>query len=163
MKKIKGFTLIECIVALAILGVASLTLAQIYARVAATNTTSHIVNTSLANQVAYVEQYTGSEAVPIYFGSTTNTPDPEAADSSTTKKPPHKTSKTTQNNYITITRIDVDGSGSAVDGDAYSFPTDIYVLKSRDSNDKNSSDAAYSGQSEDKYNLRYKYLVGHNN
>lgn len=163
MKKIKGFTLVECIVALAVLGIASLTMAQIYANVSLRNKNNHLVNTSLSNQMAYVEQYTGAEAVPIYFGSTTNTPDPEAADSSTTKKPPHKSSKTTQNNYITITRIDVDSGGSAVDGDAYSFPTDIFVLNSRDSNDNDSADSGYRGQDEDKYNLRYKYLIGHVN
>lgn len=173
-KTFKGFTLIECIVALALLGVASLTMAQIYARVAANNRDNHLINTSLSNQMAYVEKYTESEAVPIYFGNADTSKshaDNEAASASTTKYPPHKTTKSANNNYITIVRVNsapdpTDASKkkyTAVPDETYSFPTDIYVLKSRDGNDKNSSDAAYSGQSEDQYNLRYKYVVGHSN
>ena len=69
-KHFKGFTLIECLIALAILGVASLTMAQIYASVAQRNRNNQIMNTSLSNQMSYVERYTASEAVPIYYGST---------------------------------------------------------------------------------------------
>ena len=43
----------------------------------------------------------------------------------------------------------------------YSLETDMYVLLSRDSSDKSSSDAAYNGEDEDSYLLRYKYLQPH--
>lgn len=157
-KTFKGFTLIECIVALAILGVASLTLAQIYARVAATNRSNHIVNTSLANQVAYVEHYsdhTASEAVGIYFNNDATTPDNEAGKSSATKYPPHKNTSASGMPHVKIV--------SGYSKQEYSYAADIYVMKSRDGNDKNSSDADYIGQAEDQYNLRYKYVIGHNN
>ena len=43
-KHIKGFTLIECLIALAILGIASLTMAQIYASVAQRNRNNQIID-----------------------------------------------------------------------------------------------------------------------
>lgn len=166
-KTFKGFTLIECIVALAILGIASLTMAQIYANVSQRNRTNHLVNTSLSNQMAHVEKYTSTEAVPIYFGATTDTADGEASEASTTKYPPHKTSKPVNNNYISFVRVApkaADPSKYDVFNDeTYSFPTDIYVLKSRDHADRDSDDTGYSGETEDNYNLRYKYIIGHSN
>ncbi|MBP1561131.1 MAG: type II secretion system protein [Oscillospiraceae bacterium] len=171
-KRFKGFTLIECIVALAILGIASLTMAQIYASVSLRNKQNHLVNTSLSNQMAYVEKYTGSEAIPIYFrddGAGTSLPDPEAANTSTTKKPPHENSSTAP--YVQITKVNSDKTLDTAQ--SYSYAADIYVLYSRDNNDKNSTESDFgsqygdafgvSGSVEDNYNLRYKYIVGHDN
>lgn len=194
MKKyFKGFTLIECLIALAILGVASLTMAQIYAGVAKRNRNNQIMNTSLSNQMSYVERYTASQAVPIYYGKTTNTPDPEAKKTSTTKKPPHKQSVSANPNYVQITKVKSVPAGASdpleydplndkyktanrESDSTYSFPVDVYVLLSRDNNDVNSSDSSFSGQYndllenpdstkayEDDMNLRYKYLLGHTN
>lgn len=160
-KSFKGFTLIECIVALAILGIASLTMAQIYAGVATRNKNNHIVNTSLSNQMAYVERYTNTEAVPIYYndkidsGKTVSAPDPNAK--SDDRKPPHEGagSVRNKNNYVKIVKVNADGK-TLIDDETYSFPVDTFVLKSRDG-----SDTAYT--SDDNYNLRYKYIVGHKN
>ena len=146
-RKIKGFTLIECIVALAILGVASLTMAQIYANVAKRNRDNHLVNTSLSNQMAYVEQATGAEAVQILYTGASST------------QPPHNNSSITQ--YVKIENTCNSTTYT------YSYPVDIYVLRSRDAATPTnefglgSNDPNYSGASEDNYNLRYKYLLGH--
>lgn len=56
MKKIKGFTLVECLVALAILGISSLIMAQIYANISRINRENNYYNQSLANQVKYSEK-----------------------------------------------------------------------------------------------------------
>lgn len=156
--KFKGFTLIECLVALAILGIATMTMAQIYANVARINQTNHLVNTSLSYQMKYVEEKTASEAVPMLYGNST-AKDPQ-------KTPPHKnavdekaenkTSNVTANgNFFKIT--------SSLDSSIYSCGVDIYVLMSRDADDNDSSDAGYRGKNENAYNLRYRYIVGHSN
>lgn len=145
-KSFKGFTLVECIVALAILGVASLTMAQIYATVSLRNKNNHMINTSLSNQMAYVETYTDSEAYPIYYNNS------NTADTSTI--PPHMTGSTGGANVKIV---------SSYNNYEYSYAADIYVLKSRDGNDKDSDDTGYIGETEDNYNLRYKYILGHNN
>ncbi len=179
-KSFKGFTLIECLIALAVLGIASLTMAQIYANVANRNRTNHLVNTSLSNQMAYVERYTGAEAVAIYYnndGSNVSKPDPNATSS---HEPPKKSnSGTHKDNYVTIVRVKSDGTNKLDTDQTYSFPVDTYVLYSRDSNnvnsigkDENGNNVDFGGQyedylktnnKEDQFNLRYKYLVGHKN
>lgn len=153
-KALRGFTLVECLVALAILGIASLTMAQIYAGVSKRNRENHLINSSLSNQMAYVEKYTNSEAVPIYFGGgATSSPDPHATSD---HKPP------TSGNFVQITKV-TDAAGTLSTTEKYSYPADLYVLYSRDADDKDSSDSGYKGETEDKYNLRYKYIVGHQN
>ncbi|MDD7428745.1 MAG: prepilin-type N-terminal cleavage/methylation domain-containing protein [Oscillospiraceae bacterium] len=54
-KKLKGFTLIECIVAMAILGIASLLMVQIYGTVAKMNRENNRMNNSLEKQMEYAE------------------------------------------------------------------------------------------------------------
>lgn len=148
-KHIKGFTLIECLVALAILGIASLVMAEIYASVSKINLSNHNVNTSLSYQMKFVEQKTESEAVIIYpDGGTTSTPD-------TSTVPPHK-AKALKN--ITI-KSDYGSKNQ------YSYPVDIRALLSRDSNDNQLTEKTDETGSikENQYELRYKYLVGHAN
>lgn len=177
-KHFKGFTLIECLIALAILGIASLTMAQIYASVARRNKNNHLVNTSISNQMAYVENYTKSETIPIYFGGADGSGNPKKdTHASGDHKPPHTYTNDTNNksttSYVKITRIDASKSGSASrDKDqVYSFPVDTFVLLSRDSNDISSGATSFSKSYEDHFknssgkdkenNLRYKYLTGH--
>lgn len=138
MKKCKGFSLIECIVALAILGIASLTMAEIYACISRMNINNHMVNTSLAYQMKMVETKTNSEAVKIPSNETT-----------TTGTPPHMRSNV---NHFCIENVET--------GEIYSFPVDCYVLLSRDRNDKNSDESTEIEESDIK--LRYKYLVAAN-
>ena len=144
MKKTKGFTLIECIVAMAVLAVASLVMAQIYADISMINRLNHNDNTSLAQQMKYVEQKTNSEAIGILFNN--------SAAKDTNTAAPHVGNRGT---YIKIV--------SSLDNSQYSYSTDTYVLLSRDRNDANSSKPTYVGDSESNYDLRYKYIVGHKN
>lgn len=162
-KKIKGFTLIECLVALAILGIASLVMAQIYAAVSRTNLNNHNVNTSLSYQMKIVEKATKADAVEIYYGDSTNKPDTHSLSKSGDGNPPDKVSGVSvQHNYITITKYESDGK--TLSDETYSFPVDIFVLLSRDSNDIPSSDINnYKGMDEKNISLRYKYILGHSN
>lgn len=175
-KRFKGFTLIECLISLAILGIASLTMAQIYAGVARRNRNNQLLNTSISNQMAYVEKYTGSEAVPIYYNESGGVSQKDPNASSTDRKPPHKSnSGTHKNNFVQITRIDASKTGAASrDKDqVYSFPVDTFILMSRDDADLSSGTTTFDDQYYDylmdstnkdsTYNLRYKYLTGHAN
>lgn len=166
-KTFKGFTLVECIVALAVLGVASLTMAQIYARVAARNRENHLVNTSLANQVAYVEKYSTdiAEMVKLEFSDTI----------ANTTTPPHESG--TANSYYVMIESNYKADANVYEYDIYnnnkySYGVDLYILKSRDSANKVYEDPAgtpsagnvgYEELKENPNNLRYKYLTGHVN
>lgn len=161
-KKIKGFTLVECLVALAILGIGSLIMAQIYADVSKRNLSNHYVNTSLSYQMKVVEEATGADSISMYFGGTDASglpiPDTNAADSNVDKKPPHKQGiSATDLSKPNVTIVGSYGSHT------YSYPVDIYVLLSRDTGNRPSDDPNYNGADEKDYALRYKYIVGHTN
>lgn len=81
-KSLKGFTLVECIVAMAIMGIASLLMVQVYGTVAKMNSDNNRMNNSLEVQMKYAEdQITadGSDVkvtkIPSY-GTGTTTVDP---------------------------------------------------------------------------------------
>lgn len=161
MKKIKGFTLVECLIALAILGIGTLVMAQIYANVNKINRDNHLINTSLANQMKYVETYkkestnagvTVKEVIEDYAVTTAG--GASAPDSS--KDAPHK------NNKYKYLKIESDSSRGGT-GMIYSYTVDTFVLLSRDYQDKNSGQTGYKGETEDQYNLRYRYMQGHAN
>lgn len=171
MKKFfKGFTLIECLIALAILGIGTLVMAEIYANVSRINLNNHMVNTSLSYQMKLVEEETGTDSIPIYYGNTTNSPDSHSVSHSGDGAPPSVASGVSvQKNYVELTKKQ---SASALSTDKYSFPVDIYVLLSRDQNNEpsktyNSStntwsdNPNYKGKTEKDYDLRYKYMTGH--
>lgn len=174
-KHFKGFTLIECLIALAILGIASLVMAQIYANVSKINRNNHNVNTSLSYQMKVVEEATGTDSIPIYYGSGANadTPDSHSVNQSggDGKPPKEVLDVSAQKNYIELTKCKSDGT---LGTETYSFPVDIYVLLSRDKNNEPSKvyqnltnlwvdNPNYQGDDEKDYSLRYKYIVGHSN
>lgn len=138
MKKIKGFTLIECLVALAILGIAFLIMVEIYANVSRMNRNNHNNNTSLAYQMKYVEERTDSESIKIEYK--------EQSD-----KTSHRVN--TSSNYATITKLNDDKTATT---DVYYYGCDMYVLRTRDGNDQKIADS-----DEKAMNLRYKYMMGH--
>ncbi|MDE5741425.1 MAG: prepilin-type N-terminal cleavage/methylation domain-containing protein [Oscillospiraceae bacterium] len=171
----KGFTLVECLVAMAILAIASALMASIYASVAKRNNFNHFANTSLSNQMAYIEKYENAATLPIFYGGLDVTKktikDPEIA---STRRPPHEHVSTNsgQSAYVQVQKLDKDGS--LVPTDTYSFPVDIFVMYSRDTQDDASSKPASTGSnertvntdysqifSEQNDNLRYKYVLGH--
>lgn len=176
MKKFKGFTLVECLVAMAILAIACVTLGGIEASVARTNNRNHFMNTSLANQMSHIEQYEDLASVAIYYGGG-NKP---VKDSHVTgdKKPPHTRDTGGSGNkgtsaYVQIQRLDA--SGNAIGTDKYSFPVDVHIMYSRDTQDDVSTTVTNTGGgrsvssntsygdmfSEADNNLRYKYILGH--
>lgn len=143
-RKMKGFTLIECLIALAILGIASLTMAQIYAGVARRNLKNHQSNTSIANQEEFIEkELKDNGALEIKY---TDPPGPTA-----NHTPPSGTNQAT-NSYVQIE----DSSGNT-----FSYPVDLYILNSRDGNNKDSTDPAYNGPDTTKDNLQYRYFLSH--
>lgn len=153
-KTFKGFTIVECLVAMAILAIASTLMASIYANVAKRNNANHFMNTSLANQMAYIEKYENTDTAKI-----TNGIDPDAT------TPPHSDSSISNSgtdSYVKIT--------NTTTSQEYSFPVDVYVMYSRDTSGKSSTDSDYgqvassfsmNGSSEKEGNLRYKYILGH--
>lgn len=144
-RKLKGFTLIECLIALAILGIASLTMAQIYANVARTNIKNHQSNTSIANQEEFIEKELKTNgAVEIQYSGPSSTTNPT---------PPHNSgTNQAMNSYVQIE----DSSGNT-----FSYPVDLYILNSRDGNNNDSSDPAYNGPDATKDNLNYRYFLSH--
>lgn len=156
-KTFKGFTLVECLVAMALLAIACMTLGGIEAAVARRNNANHFNNTSLANQMAYIEKYSNGavETVSIKSTYTTANVPPNGTNSGTTA-------------YVKVTKLTGEG-GTAVSNNTYSYPVDIYVMYSRDNADKSSSETGYgtiagsmsgTGSSEKEGNLRYKYVLG---
>lgn len=167
-KKIKGFTLVECLVALAILAIASLTMAQIYAAVSQRNKENHFMNTSLSNQMAFIESYTKSVTVGIYYDGKDPAVVANAKDSAI-PTPPHKQGTAS----YTKPFVQVDSSYKNETGAAssYSYSADVFIMYSRDTHnvgsnnkDANGANATYSPVfSEENNNLRYKYILGHQN
>lgn len=144
-KTFKGFTLVECLVAMAILAIAGTLMAGIYANVASRNNFNTFNNASLSNQMAYIEKYEKADTVKISNAhSGTNPP---------------SGNNTGTNSYIKVKK------GT----DSYAFPVDVYIMYSRDTHnvgsnnkDADGNTATYSTwYSEDNHNLRYKYLLGH--
>ncbi|MGN1304927.1 MAG: prepilin-type N-terminal cleavage/methylation domain-containing protein [Oscillospiraceae bacterium] len=131
MKKMRGFTLIECLVALAILGIGSLIMAQIYASVCNVNRMNHQNNSSIANQMKYVEKKTNSESIPVYSNAGSKEPKLSESEKKNGRTPP--VNSTTKYN-ITLKRDALPNTlGSRKV--AYSYAVDYYVLQTRDQND----------------------------
>lgn len=163
-KNLKGFTLIECIVALAILGVTSLVMAQIYANVCKINRANHETNSSIAYQMKYVEQKTKTAAIKVDSGEVYV----DVANKKVDTQPPHKRTGATIN-QIKIKKIK---TTTYTDEFEYSYPVDYYVLQSRDQSGEAaylydestktwSENPAYNGTREEDYYLNYKYLLGY--
>ena len=142
-RKLKGFTLVECLVALAVLGIASLTMAQIYASVARKNLANHTNNTSIAKQMEFIEkELKDNGAVEIPYGGGDPGDQP----------PPPSGTNIAGNSYIEV---------ECSDGTKFSYPVDIYILNSRDANNKGSDESGYNGPDETKTNLKYRYFLAH--
>lgn len=168
-KSFKGFTLIECVVALAILGIASLTMAQIYAGVSNMNRKNHELNTSMSNQTSFIEKKVKSDGVNEFKCVVDTTQDYSSNPASPKYKPPHEymTNNKVTTSYVLFTELDTDSDGdgaldsSSASAPKYSYPIDVYLLKSRDKDNKDSSDTGYSGADESKVDLRYKFFTAH--
>jgi prepilin-type N-terminal cleavage/methylation domain-containing protein len=152
MKRLKAFTLVECVIALAIIGIASLTLAQMYAGVAKITRENEFMNISLAEQMKYVEARTGGDAVEVKGTVPAN----DGAD--------HQLTLTGQY-YVNVTGGPVNNAGTvdtAYSNNVYVYGITMYVLYSRDITDKSTADSGYVWDGlydETSSNLRYKYLL----
>lgn len=161
-KTFKGFTLVECLVALAILAIACQILGGIAVHVGRTNTYNHFMNSSLSNQMAFIENYEKTDTVKITSTHSGTTP-PSGTNSGTSA-------------YVKITKFKSNGTDLDTSS-SYSYPVDIYIMYSRDTKNVSSAGkkddgtagtygdmaAAYSKESgnEKEGNLRYKYILGH--
>jgi len=140
LKFINGFTLVECIVAIAILGIASLVMAQIYGAVARANVENHKINESLSTTVANVERQLKSDSgtnfkiINIDGDNLSNT---------TTR--------------ITFTKDGTHAPGTSGDYKIKQQDTDIYIYCAHYEN--NVTYTNYTSPSNDPIDLRYKYFV----
>ncbi|MDR0942988.1 MAG: type II secretion system GspH family protein [Ruminococcus sp.] len=153
MRKLSGFTLVECLVALMVLGIASLTLAQVYAAVAKGRRDNEYMNYSLAEQMKYVEMQTASEGVKI---------EPIASQVSGEKTAtiPAPAASTYQVKIKGGPAIDNPGGTTTFLYDhSYAYGVNMYILYSRDINNAGSDDATYAYPEESSGKLRYKYLL----
>lgn len=144
-KKTRGFTLIECLIALAVFGIAALSMAQIYAMVGKVNMKTHSNNTSLAYQMKIVEKAIGKDAnstITIQYKTTAD------KKSDANKDAPHK--KGASINYVKIT--------SSYSNKDYSYGVDTHVILTRYYN--GTTDKAVTPAQDSADNLRYKYFIG---
>lgn len=130
--KIKGFTLVECIVAIAVLSIGTLVMASIYACVAQINEKTFRANESLSQTIQRVETQSDKTTV------TTN----EVA-----------IVKTGSGIEVTYTKLDSSGAATSTE---YKMNSTVYVSFSQDS--KSHSNKYYSDPNDDPIELRYKYF-----
>jgi prepilin-type N-terminal cleavage/methylation domain-containing protein len=178
-KKIKGFTLVECIVAMTIFAIASLTIAQVYVTVNAIQKENEYMQYSLANQMKYVENDTQSQAVDIKL----TTVYPSVAASGNAYTVYGGAGGTPMNNVVKMYKI-YPGSNGTVEGfegivsagddttldpltgrqTTYYVGVDMFVYKSRTGSSSTAGeDVTYdaSGRAytdESNTNLRYKFM-----
>lgn len=140
--KLKGFTLVECLIALAILGLATMTMAQIYGGVAKVNKNNNEINTSISNQMKYVEkQIDDGGVINLKFGNSDDVdPELETDDDGNytgSQRPPHQYIPNNGGtaSYILLTEIERDAAGNITYGNKFSYPVDVNVLKIRDRED----------------------------
>jgi prepilin-type N-terminal cleavage/methylation domain-containing protein len=169
MKKIKGFTLVECIVAMTVFAIAALTMAQVYVTVANIQRENEFMQYSLANQMKYVENQTGTEAVRIGFEDTMPVGATPSGDPNTSIPPTAA--------VVKLYKVDFSGGNGVFDGlnyvddvateQEYTVGINMFILKSREgsSHDANidityedaTSTRAYTDESNT--NLRYKFMT----
>jgi prepilin-type N-terminal cleavage/methylation domain-containing protein len=168
--KIKGFTLVECIVAMTIFAIASLTIAQVYVTVTAIQKENEYMQYSLANQMKYVENESTGEAVDIELSDVVASP-PTAGNASTTLGAiggnvvkMYKITPGT-NGFDGLDGI-ISGTGDdVVDSDfVYYVGVDMFVYKSRTGSSAGTTeDVTYDASGrvntdETNTNLRYKFM-----
>ncbi|MDR0986707.1 MAG: type II secretion system GspH family protein [Ruminococcus sp.] len=163
IRRLRAFTLTECLVALAILGIATLTMATVYSAVARMSRDNEFMNISLSEQMKYVEARTK------YDNDATNTTavvieGTPASDEKTT----HVVDDKTYRVFITGgPRQDNGTLGNSTytySNYEYEYGVNMYILYSRDVKDTSSQattgyvwDEMYNDDSNGK--LRFKYLL----
>lgn len=135
-KNAKGFTLIECIVSMAILAIGTLIMAQIYGSICKINEVNHRTNESLSSTVLKAE-------TKDCVGSTGNTY--------------YKALSSGDNVNITFTKDSSTGTSYHC---VYTMPTTIYVLYSEDTDSYGNQ--TYQDPDDDPLGLRYKYFASNN-
>jgi prepilin-type N-terminal cleavage/methylation domain-containing protein len=140
-KKLKAFTLVECIIALAVFAIAALTITQVYASIARMNKQNEYMQYSLAKQMQYIERETNSGKIEV----------PYNAEAEAIKG---QMNMGDNNVFKIVGGIDVPGE----EPNTYVYGVNMYVLYSRDILDRDSNSADFAYEDIDS-NLRYKYLL----
>jgi len=149
-KKFKGFTLVECLIALAILGVVSLSMVQVFGAVSRMNVSNSIDSISLANQMKQVERKLDAEAVVTAGTASSGTAETPVA-------PPHIGS----GQHFKVKSSYKGTHGSLIfNEDEYSFAADIIILEPRCGHDLKLADCGTCLSDPAKSNLRYTFVTG---
>lgn len=154
--KLKGFSLIECIVAIALIGIASLLMAQVYGSVALMNKNNARLNTSLTEQMKFAERELKEDA--------------DYKDKNVTKIRLHSYNDGTAANVDPVSFKMTDESvnkslGFTFGTSAISADVDVIVLKSKDDTSTDKSDSMNKKGSTAKRvyemddTVRYKFIL----
>jgi prepilin-type N-terminal cleavage/methylation domain-containing protein len=162
MKKMKGFTLIECIVAMTIFAVASLTIAQVYITVSNIQKENEYMQYSLANQMKYVEDAVGSEAgskVQIDYNGSVTPNTPASSGVNGRRVVLYKVDLGSDNNFDGLNFND-----DSIEGQEYYVGVNMYVFKSRTGSSMYNESYTYDetgrpNTDESNTNLRYKFMT----
>jgi prepilin-type N-terminal cleavage/methylation domain-containing protein len=164
MKKLKGFTLIECIVAMTIFAIASLTIAQVYITVSTIQKENEFMQYSLANQMKYVEDATGSDAsskVQINYNGTGTGGAASTGVNGNARVKLVKVDLGTDNNFDGLNFNDDEATGQE-----YFVGVNMFVFKSREGSSHSDDSVTYDDTSstrantdESNGNLRYKFMT----
>ncbi len=143
-RTVKGFTLIECIIAMAIMGIASLLMVQVYGTVALMNRDNQKMNASLEVQMEYAEQQLADGGGDVKVGRYSNyTPDT----SDSTENGGTKSGTLTDGIDFTLTG----GNITKFDKTKKTSEIDLYVIGT---DNGSSEDETY-----DSNTVRYKFIL----
>lgn len=153
-KKLKGFTLIECIVAMAILGIASLLMVQIYGTVAKMNRENNRMNNSLEKQMEYAENElkkanTGDTDISVVCISSYNNSDADVKNNTGYKVQFDLVTDTTKTDSKKASSFSGTSSSKQIKADV-----DLYVIGV-----KSSQDAATGKTLDTDNTVRYKFIL----
>lgn len=155
-KTMKGFTLIECIIAMAIMGIASMLMVQVYGTVALMNRDNRKMNVSLEVQMEYAENQLAEEGGDVKIGRYANYT-PVTSEPTSPTAPPKDTNGGTKSGTLTDgIKFDMkDATKKAkFDNPDKSSEIDLYVIGTNNGSSENPN--------YDSNTVRYKFILPRN-